>query len=92
MYFAKENSASNDVKKEHNIMEHRAVRLLSRRYDLTSTGCNLNKMLVSGDLNETGKDEHGGAVAQMVERSTGNRKVTNSPTPDAEYSSFTLSF
>ncbi|XP_018317770.1 uncharacterized protein, partial [Mycetomoellerius zeteki] len=37
MYFAKESSASNDVKKEYNVMERRAVRLLSRRYDLTNT-------------------------------------------------------
>ncbi|EGI59505.1 hypothetical protein G5I_12342 [Acromyrmex echinatior] len=35
MYFTKENSASYDVKKKYNITEHRAVRLLSRRYDLT---------------------------------------------------------
>jgi len=54
MYFAKENSVSYDVKKEYNMfyhihkrnvnivyvhsMEHRAVRLLSKRYDLTATG------------------------------------------------------
>ncbi|KYN23137.1 hypothetical protein ALC57_04440 [Trachymyrmex cornetzi] len=42
MYFAKESSASNDVKKEYNVqvstMGRRAVRLLNRRYDLTITG------------------------------------------------------
>ncbi|XP_018343881.1 PREDICTED: uncharacterized protein LOC108749592 [Trachymyrmex septentrionalis] len=40
MYFAKESSASYDVKKEYNICnpQHRAMRLLSRRYDLTNTG------------------------------------------------------
>ncbi|KYN16367.1 hypothetical protein ALC57_11376 [Trachymyrmex cornetzi] len=38
MYFAKESSASYDVKKEYNIMEHCAVRLLSRRYNLMNTG------------------------------------------------------
>ncbi|EGI66700.1 hypothetical protein G5I_04747 [Acromyrmex echinatior] len=36
--YAKESSASYDVKKEYNITEHRAVRLLSRRYDPTNTG------------------------------------------------------
>ncbi|EGI62903.1 hypothetical protein G5I_08748 [Acromyrmex echinatior] len=36
--YAKESSASYDVKKEYNITEYRAVRLLSRRYDLTNTG------------------------------------------------------
>ncbi|XP_011058626.1 PREDICTED: uncharacterized protein LOC105148533 [Acromyrmex echinatior] len=38
MYFAKESSASYDVKKEYNITEHRAVRLLSRYYDPTYMG------------------------------------------------------
>ncbi|EGI61311.1 hypothetical protein G5I_10433 [Acromyrmex echinatior] len=36
--YAKESSGSYDVKEEYNITEHRAVRLLSRRYDLTNTG------------------------------------------------------
>ncbi|EGI61411.1 hypothetical protein G5I_10319 [Acromyrmex echinatior] len=36
--YAKESSASYDVKKEYNITEHRAVSLLNRRYDLTNTG------------------------------------------------------
>ncbi|EGI67573.1 hypothetical protein G5I_03833 [Acromyrmex echinatior] len=38
MYFAKK-SASYEAKKDYsNIMKHRAVRLLSRRYDLMATG------------------------------------------------------
>ncbi|KYN42549.1 hypothetical protein ALC56_03008 [Trachymyrmex septentrionalis] len=38
MYFAKESSVSFDVKNEYSTPQHRAMLLLSRRYDLTNTG------------------------------------------------------
>ncbi|EGI58378.1 hypothetical protein G5I_13528 [Acromyrmex echinatior] len=38
MYIIKESNASYNAKKKYNVMERRAVCLLSRRYDLTNTG------------------------------------------------------